>query len=270
MKSLKAYLSFFRLRLINTFQYRTAAWAGVFTQFFWGFMEIQLYRMFYAEHAASFPMALGDLVSYIWLRQAFLSMLSTWIFEKELFGVILDGNVAYEMCRPVSVYGMWFARTAAVRLSRAAMRFWPILLVASILPDPWGMNLPASPTAFAAFLLSMVLGLCLASALALIVYFTCFFTISSDGIRAVLTPLSDFMSGGIIPLPFMPAWLIPIVQYAPFSSILNAPLRIYSGDISGAALTETLLLQVFWLVALIAIGYLMQKKGLKKLCVQGG
>ena len=270
MKSLKAYLAFFRLRLINTFQYRTAAWAGVFTQFFWGFMEIQLYRMFYAEHAASFPMELGDLVSYIWLRQAFLSMLSTWIFEKELFGVILDGNVAYEMCRPVSVYGMWFARTAAVRLSRAAMRFWPILLVSSLLPDPWGMNLPASPTAFAAFLLSMALGLCLASALALIVYFSCFFTISSDGIRAVLTPLSDFMSGGIIPLPFMPAWLIPFVQYAPFSSILNAPLRIYSGDISGAALTETLLLQAFWLIALVALGYWMQKKGLKKLCVQGG
>lgn len=270
MKSLKAYLAFFRLRMINTFQYRTAAWAGVFTQFFWGFMEIQLYRAFYAEHAAAFPMTLDALVSYIWLRQAFLAMLSTWIFEKELFSIVLDGNIAYELCRPVSVYGMWFTRTAAVRLSRAAMRCWPILLVAFLLPDPWGMNLPAGPVAFAAFLLSMILGLCLASALALIVYFSCFFTISADGIRAVFTPLSDFLSGGIIPLPFMPAWLIPFVQYAPFSSILSTPLRIYSGDISGAALTEALLLQAFWLAALVAIGWFMQKKGLKKLCVQGG
>jgi len=270
MKSLKAYLSFFRLRLINGFQYRAAAWAGVFTQFFWGFMEIQLYRAFYFEHAGSFPMELDSLVSYIWLRQAFLALLNTWTFEKELFGIVLDGNIAYELCRPASIYGMWFVRTAAVRLSRASMRFWPILMVASLLPDPWGMNLPASPAAFAAFLLSMLLGLCLASALALIVYFSCFYTISADGIRAVLTPVSDFLSGGIIPLPFMPDWLIPFVHYAPFSSVLSAPLRIYSGDISGAALTETLLLQAFWLVVLIAVGWIMQTKGLKKLCVQGG
>ena len=270
MKSLKAYLSFFRLRLITGFQYRTAAWAGIFTQFFWGFMEIQLYRAFYFEHAGSFPMELQSLVSYIWLRQAFLMLLSTWTFEKELFGIVLNGNIAYELCRPASVYGMWFVRTAAVRLSRASMRFWPILLVASFLPAPWGMTLPAGPTAFFAFLLSMILGLCLASALALIVYFSCFFTVSSDGIRAILTPVSDFLSGGIIPLPFMPAWLIPFVQYAPFSSILSTPLRIYSGDIAGAALTEALLLQALWLAAFVLIGYLLQKKGLKKLCVQGG
>lgn len=270
MRSIKAYLSYFRLRLINGFQYRAAAWAGVFTQFFWGFMEIQLYRAFYAEHAGSFPMKLDSLVSYIWLRQAFLALLNTWTFENELFQMILSGNIAYELCRPASIYGMWFTRTAANRISRAAMRFWPILLVASLLPEPWGMNLPASPIAFAAFLLSMVLGLCLASALTLIVYFSCFYTVTPYGVRAVLTPVSDFLSGQIIPVPFMPDWLIPFVQYAPFSSILNAPLRIYSGDIAGATLTETLLLQAGWLIALVVIGCVMQRRGLKKLCVQGG
>ena len=42
---MKACLSFFRMRLINGMQYRTAAWAGIVTQFFWGFMEILLYRV---------------------------------------------------------------------------------------------------------------------------------------------------------------------------------------------------------------------------------
>ena len=35
---MRACLTFFKMRLINGLQYRTAAWAGVFTQFFWGFM----------------------------------------------------------------------------------------------------------------------------------------------------------------------------------------------------------------------------------------
>ena len=70
---MKAYLTYFRIRLLNSLQYRAAALGGLITQFFWGFMEIQLYSAFYAEHADRFPMALPHLVSYIWLRQAFLT-----------------------------------------------------------------------------------------------------------------------------------------------------------------------------------------------------
>lgn len=267
---MKAYLSFFRMRLIHSLQYRAAAWGGIVTQFFWGFMEIQLYSAFYAEHAAAFPMEFSHLVSYIWLRQAFLVILNTWKYENELFQMILSGNVAYELCRPTSLYGMWFARTAAVRISGAAMRFWPILLVSVLLPEPWGLRFTASPVTFLYFLISLVLTLCVTSAFLLVMYFSCFFTLSSDGIRAIMTPVSDFFCGGIIPLPFMPDWLSTFAKYTPFGSMLNAPLRIYSGDIAGSALTEMLLLQAFWLVALVLIGSLMQRKGMKRLCVQGG
>ncbi|MBQ3169496.1 MAG: ABC transporter permease, partial [Clostridia bacterium] len=104
---MKAYLTYFKMRLIHSLQYRTAALAGVATQFFWGFMEIQLYRAFYAEHAEVFPMTLPSLVSYIWLRQAFLALFNTWTFENDLFRSILDGNVAYELLRPTDLYFMW-------------------------------------------------------------------------------------------------------------------------------------------------------------------
>ena len=41
---MKKYLSFFRLRFITGLQYRTAALAGIATQFFWGTMEILTFR----------------------------------------------------------------------------------------------------------------------------------------------------------------------------------------------------------------------------------
>lgn len=267
---MKAYLSFFRMRLINGLQYRTAAYAGIVTQFFWGFMELKLYSAFYADHAAAFPMAFNRLVSYVWLRQAFLALFNTWTFEQELFDMIVDGNVAYELCRPASLYGMWFARTAALRLSRTALRFWPILAVAVLLPDPWGLRFAASPATFGWFLLSMVLTVGVMTAFALIVYFSCFYTISSDGLRAILIPLSDLLCGGLIPLPFMPKWLSVLAHYSPFGAMLNAPLRIYSGDIAGAAMVEMLLLQLFWMAALIVLGHWMQRRGTRRLCVQGG
>lgn len=41
------YLSFFRLRFVNSLQYRSAAFAGIATQFFWGLMELLLFSAFY-------------------------------------------------------------------------------------------------------------------------------------------------------------------------------------------------------------------------------
>ena len=267
---MRACFSFFRMRLLNGQQYRTAAWAGVMCQFFWGFMEIRLYYAFYQASPERFAMTYAQTVSYIWLRQALFALLDTWVFENELFDSVLKGDVAYELCRPVSLYGMWFARSLALRFSRVVLRCGPLLLVSALLPAPWGMRPPASPWAFTAFLLSMLLAACVNSAFNLIVYFSCFYTLSSDGIRMILLPFTELFSGGLIPLPFMPETLARIVQLTPFGAMQNAPLRIYSGHIAGAEMGQTMLLQVFWLAVLGTMGYVMQQRGLRRLCVQGG
>lgn len=267
---MRAYWTFFRMRLVNGLQYRTAAWAGIFTQFFWGFFEIQLYRAFYAASPERFPMSLSALIDYIWLRQALLALLNTWTFENELFQMILDGNVSYELCRPTSLYGMWFARTLALRISRVVLRCVPLIVVTSLLPRPWGLEFAASPAAFAWFLVSLALAACVLVAFSMIIYFSCFYTVSSEGVRALFLPMCDLLSGGLIPLPFMPDLMAKILHYSPFGAMQNAPLRIYSGDIAGGALAEVLLLQVFWLAVLGGIGYAMQRRGMRRLCLQGG
>ena len=97
------YGSIFRIRFVNGLQYRLAALAGLSTQFFWGFMEILLYRAFYKADPAAFPMEFSALVSYIWLQQAFLTLYQSWFFENEIFDAITGGNVAYELCRPMNL-----------------------------------------------------------------------------------------------------------------------------------------------------------------------
>jgi len=97
-------------------QYRTAAIAGMSTQFAWGFMEIMVFRAFYAADPAAFPMSFEATASYIWLQQAFLAVFAAWLLEPEIFDCITSGNVAYELCRPVNLYDMWLARSMAGRL----------------------------------------------------------------------------------------------------------------------------------------------------------
>ena len=267
---MKALFTFFRMRVLYGLQYRTAAWAGIVTQFFWGFMEVLLYKAFYEASPDRFPMAFDALVSYIWLRQGLLALLNTWTFDGELFTMVLDGSVAYELCRPASLYGMWFARTLALRVSRVILRCIPLFTVAFLLPRPWGLNAPVSALSFGCFLLSLVLAACVGVAFSMILYFSCFYTLSSEGIRFMMMPIAELLSGDLIPLPFLPAWMANAFHYSPFGSMANAPLRIYSGDLSGGAMAEMLCLQVFWLLVLILIGWALKQRGLRRLCVQGG
>lgn len=267
---MKKYLSFFQMRFITGLQYRTAAAAGIITQFTWGFMEILLFRAFYRSSPGSFPMTFPALVSYVWLQQAFLALFMTWFWEEDLFQSITTGNVAYELCRPVRLYDMWFARGMAVRLSKAALRCLPVIFVAVLLPEPLRLVFPDSLALFLLFLFSMALGLFVVVAFGMLVYLSVFYMISSQGIKLMVTSLSEFLSGAVIPLPFLPEKLQTAVGLLPFASMQNVPFRIYSGDLSGQTAANAIFLQIFWAVLLFSAGRWLESRALRRVIIQGG
>ena len=251
-------------------QYRTAAAAGMATQFVWGIMEVLAMRAFYESDPASFPMTLQATCSYIWLQQAFLALFMGWVMEGEIFDSIMDGNIAYELVRPVRIYPMWYARSLANRISKAALRCIPILTVAILIPAPYGLSAPAGPKAFLLFVSTMILGVLVTVAFTMLIYMLSFFTISPDGLRIVFMSVIEFCQGAILPLPFFPDGIRQFLEFLPFASMQNVPLRAYSGDLSGADLQKAILLQLFWLFALVGSGRLLERFALKKVVVQGG
>lgn len=270
MKKAKKYLSFFRLRFSMGLQYRAAALAGVVTQFAWGFMEIMIFNAFYEADASAFPMSLSATVSYIWLQQAFLAFFMAWMMENEIFDAIVNGNVAYELCRPVDIYGMWFSRSVANRMSKAVLRCFPILMVAAFLPAPYGIQRSAGMGAFLGFLTTLLLGLLVTVAFCMLVYMLAFFTVSAQGLRMLFVSCVEFFSGAVIPLPFFPEKVRRVMELLPFASMQNVPLRVYSGDLTGEALKSAVLLQIFWLAALVILGKALQMTAEKRVVVQGG
>ncbi|HBI73661.1 MAG TPA: ABC transporter permease [Lachnospiraceae bacterium] len=267
---MKKYISFFRMRFIAGLQYRAAALAGIVTQFAWGAMLILMYQAFYAADAEAFPMSFQALSSYMWLQQAFLALFMTWFFDNDIFRLIMDGGIAYEICRPINLYDMWFTRNMANRLSKALLRCFPILIVAALLPDPYGMRLPVNVGAAFWFLITMILGYLVVVAFGMLVYIATFFTLSPTGVKLAAVSAVEFLSGAVIPLPFLPDNLRRVIELLPFASMQNVPLRIYSGDIVGEEIYYRFGLQLFWVVILIVLGKLLMGKALKRVVVQGG
>jgi len=267
---MKAYLSFFKIRFIHGLQYRAAAYAGIATQFAWGFMYIMLYQTFYKSNPSKAPMEFSQLSSYIWLQQAFLALFMTWFLDNDIFSLITSGNVAYELCRPLDIYNTWFIKSCSTRLSKTILRCFPLLILAFLLPEPYKFRLPSSSSAALLFILAMFLSFIVVISYCMLVYIFTFFTISPMGVRITLVMTADFLSGGLVPLPFLPDYITKYIYLSPFAAMQNVPFRIYSGELHSAPALMALLLQIFWAIILIFVGKALMTKALIRVTVQGG
>lgn len=267
---MRAYVSIFKMRLMNGLQYRIAALAGVATQFFWGFMFIMIYEAFYQNAAVNQPISLNQLIDYIWLQQAFLVFVMLWFRDGEIFSLITTGNIAYELCRPCSIYGFWYTKLIAQRISGAILRCSPIIIIAFLLPEPYKLSIPPSIAAMLLFMITLMLGLLVLVSISMFIYISVFVTMSPVGSLLMIGVLGEFFAGMIIPIPLMPLWLQKIAYILPFRLASDLPFRVYSGNISVSDALSSILIQISWLTVLVVIGKVLLGKALKKVVVQGG
>lgn len=269
---MKAYLSVGKLRLINGLQYRSAALAGIATQFFWGFILLMVYMAFYSQYDASAPpsLSLDQIVSYVWLQQAFIAFVVLWFRDAEIFQLITTGNIAYELCRPCGIYEYWYAKLLASRLSSALLRCFPILAAALLLPEPYRLDAPPGLASFALFVPSLLFGLLLLVAISMFIYISVFWTMSPVGSTLMIGVFGEFMAGLIIPVPLMPDWLQTVAYALPFRWTADFPFRVYSGQIPAAEAAWGILAQLGWLAILALAGKRLMNKAIRQVVVQGG
>lgn len=261
------YLAILKTRYLLLLQYRMAAVAGLLTQIFFGLVRVMVLEGFYAASpTAVAAMSLPQTITYVWLGQAFL-LLIPWTTDSELRAMIQNGNVAYELVRPVDLYGVWYFRCVALRVAPTSLRAVPMLILAWAF---FGMQLPASPAAASAWVAAAFCSLFLASALTTLVTITTMWTIAGEGAARLLPSMAFFFSGMVIPIPLFPDWAQPFFDLLPFRGLIDAPFRLYSGHIPAADAWHVIAHQLVWTVGLILLGRWLLSRGLKRLVVQGG
>jgi ABC-2 type transport system permease protein len=267
---LKTYSAIFRIRFIHGFQYRISAFSHMFLGFAWGLMLALAFAAFYRANPEKFPMGLSQAVSYAWLQQILHILFSVVVWEyDETESALEEGTVAYELIRPVGLYGRWFSRVCAGRTAPALLNL-PVLVFAFLLPAPYGISPPPDAFQSVMFIISTVLALFFTAAITMLMYVTMFHTISISGTKMAVSMFAGFFAGGIVPLPFFPEPLRTVCELLPFAAMQNIPLRIYSGNIAGTDAFKGVIFQIMWMVALIVIGKATMGKALKKVTIQGG
>ena len=268
---MRVYLSLFKIKFMNNIQYRAAALAGISTQFFFGIVFIMVYLAFYqSSNTINAPMEWRELVSYLWLNQAFFSLVYIWQKDREFLNMIKDGNIAYELCRPINFYKKWYTTMYGNRIAAVLLRFSPVLLVAFLLPEPYKLYLPISISAFIFFIIALIISSFLVTAIMILFHIITFFTLDERGIMTFLMVTGEIFAGGTIPISFFPSFLQKIAYILPFRYIADLPFRIYSGNVTISNAIPDLIGGVIWLIVVIILGYLLSQKATKKAVIQGG
>ena len=267
---MKCYLSYFKLRFITSLQYRAAAWAGIATQIFFGFVFIMVYMAFYESGGSELPMELSDLITYVWLNQALLALVNLMYKDRELFNLIKSGNIAYELARPKNLYFLWYFKTIAERLAMVILRGIPFFIFLLILPEPYGITAPETVKHLILFLLTMISGTLVMTSLVVLYPIITMHTLNEKGIVGIIVATADILSGVIVPIPFFPKILQNVSNLLPFQYISDLPFRVYVGNISLIDGVKGLGIQIIWIIILTILGYYLMKKSFKKIVVQGG
>jgi ABC-2 type transport system permease protein len=213
--------------------------------------------------------SMEDMVVYL-----FISFLTDYLtYSDGAFAVgeeIVDGSIAMRMIRPCSFEMCFLFQELGSRLISAAMIFVPIVTGVEIYRYAMTGMVRFEPGLFLVYLVSLIFAYMINFYFNVIYGFMAFFFKNLWGTSLIKETLVAFLSGGAIPLAFLPDGLAAVLNLLPFASLRYTPVMIYMGMYSAEDILWRLGLQVFWMLAFFGLSKLVWKSATKYLAIQGG
>jgi len=268
---LRPYLAIFRQRLLCDMQYRISFWARIGTNIFWGIVRaLIIYVYFTYAQRGSTVIDVKQSVTMIWLGQIALNLTPGFGVDNTVWNKIRSGDVGVELIRPLDIYSHWYASAFANKIAPFLMAAAPVGIAALIMPETYAMSLPASLPGLAACVLTLLTGTVVSCAAINLGYAMLMDVRVGVGPANAAFTLMQILAGGYLPLQLWPDRMQKLLYYQPFATLMDVPLRFYTGSAAIAELPGVLLLQAAWTVVLVAVGRVWIRRNLDRLVLQGG
>jgi ABC-2 type transport system permease protein len=249
--------------------YRQATIAGTFTNIVFGFLRCYV-LLAVAEGAAGHEPAGYDaeqLATYVWVGQGLLSVIGIWGWT-ELADRIRTGDIAADLLRPVSPVTSYLAADLGRALHGLLTRFGPPLVAGAIF---FPLHTPTRWQTVPLFALSILFAVMICFGCRYLVNASAYWLQDARGPIMMWTLGSGVLGGLYFPLRLLPVELtVALTVATPLPSLLQTPLDVIS-ERDGPALQAGLVaLQAVWVVVMLALAALVQRRAERRLVVQGG
>lgn len=264
---LAPYAEFTRIGFVNILAFRLRYFTGIITYF----LNVTVY---YFIWSAVFRKAAGPIAGFT-LPQMLTYVAVGWIIrsfywntiDQEMAYEVIEGKIAMDFLKPVSVQWMWIFRAMGESAFRLGLLTVPTAIVIALV---FPVQRPASHLDFFLFVIGVIGAFFLMAAINFMIG-TCAIPLKS--ILAMIRAkywLIELLSGLLIPMTYFPKAVARVLAWLPFEHIAFTPLSIYLGRYSPAQAAVWLCVQWIWVVILLFAGHWWWERATKKITIQGG
>ncbi len=202
-----------------------------------------------------------------YLLVAFIcNTLLSWYTESAISRKILDGSISMDLIKPYNFYLARLAETLGSSLFEALV----IVIASAFLVITLRIPLPKNLLTWACFLLSVIFALTIKFGIVYLFSLLTFVTSSYMGIQWARAAITNFLSGGLVPLIFFPDWCRKVFAYMPFQYIVSFPSSIFLNQIELSQIGRTFLIELLWILILFLLGKLFFSVCVRKITIYGG
>lgn len=261
-----SYLYVMKTQLIRSFTYRFDVYGNIIMQTIIMVTTAFFWRALFGSSTFSNGMTADSMLTYTIISSA-MSVLFTTGVERRIQRSVELGSISVEMIHPINVFGVYFAEDMGTIAALLFQNLLPIIIIGSLV-----IKVPviASVSAIPMFAASLVLSMGINWLLAAIFGMWAFTAVQMDALIQVKKHLLRLLSGSIIPIWFFPDSLRTVLEALPFVYIYQLPLDIYVGSTSTEDILRRMVIQVIWFAVLGTVFFILQKRVLGKVMVQGG
>lgn len=252
----------FRLQM----SYRAATIAGLFTNFFFGLLRAVVMVALYDGREEMLGLTLQAAITYTAITQAVIGFLSAFSWY-DVANTVYSGEVGSDLLKPMNFYFHWMARDFGRAMAALLTRGIPIMLAYEIFVD---IDFPQTVLNWSYLMIVVLLSWIVSFSWRFIVNLPSFWIPNAFGIGRFFFMIALFFSGFLMPLRFFPDWVVKLAYLTPFPHTVNTIVEVYLGVLQPAELWIAFLWQVAWAIALILLGQIILKSGLRRLVILGG
>lgn len=270
-KTIKTYRPFTKAGIQSAIQYRVNFFCFLIGEIMSCFIMYFLWKAVFESSDSNTFMgfSMNDMVVYLFI--SFLTGYMTYSDGAYALGEeIIDGSVAMRLIRPCSFDMSFLFQEIGSQIIKLFTIFIPIVLGVEIYRFAITGTICFSIVNFLLYFVSLIFAYLISFYFNLCYGFLSFYLQNLWGTMLVKDTLVNFLSGGMIPLAFLPSVLGKVLNILPFASLSYIPVLIYMGKYGSVEIILSILLQVFWILFFYILSRIIWNSAVKRLCANGG
>lgn len=226
-----------------------------------------LWSALFRNQATIFGYSQQGILTYViasYLLRSFIINTRTKYIGEEIY----NGTINQSLLKPISFFGRWLVEDFALKTNMLITSIFEISVFLILVKPPLFLQVDLS------LIFVTLIALSIAALLNFMVNFIAgllgFWSTQVYGPHFLVELVIDFASGSLFPLDVLPLPIFNVLKMLPFYYVVFFPLKIYLGQLTLFDIWSGLVVQILWLILLLALYRILWQKGLKHYSAVGG